>query len=218
MTIKLVAPITRLIAAVLLVVAAAALAACGDEQESGTSASSSRERAFLSGMVPHHESAVEMARVARSRAKHVEVRELAQRIIGTQQLEIRRMKAIHRRLFGGQLVADDQAHMELGLSASEAGMDHGGMAALEGARPFDRAFIDAMIPHHAGAIRMARAVMANPPDDEILDLADGIVRAQSREIRQMNRWRLTWYGRASPAGGAPKPGEGGGDAAEHEGH
>lgn len=31
----------------------------------------------------------------------------------------------------------------------------GDMSALDGAQPFDRAFIDAMVPHHQGAIRMA---------------------------------------------------------------
>jgi len=34
------------------------------------------------------------------------------------------------------------------------------MIHLEEAIPFDRAFIDAMIPHHQGAIRMARLELA----------------------------------------------------------
>ena len=193
-------------------------AGCGEEDDAKTSAGDPGERAFLSAMVPHHESAIEMARTARSRAKHVEIRELAQAIISTQQLEIRRMKDIHRRIFGEPLVADDGAHMKLGLSAADAGMDHGAMAGLESARPFDRVFIDAMIPHHAGAIRMAHAVMADAPDDEIVDLADGIVQAQSDEIRQMNKWRVDWYGEPSPAGGVPGPGERSGGEAAHEGH
>jgi uncharacterized protein (DUF305 family) len=65
-----------------------AIAACGDDDDTEGLAASSRERAFLAAMVPHQESAVEIARTARSRAKHVEIRELAQAIISTQQLEI----------------------------------------------------------------------------------------------------------------------------------
>lgn len=215
---KLAKSATRLVPVAMLLVLAAGLMACGGDEDAGTSEASPRERAFLSAMVPHHESAVEMARMARGRAKQVEIRRLAQEIISTQELEIRRMREIHRRLFGEPLEADDGAHAELGLSAADAGMDHGGMAGLEKARPFDRAFIDAMVKHHAGAIRMAHAVMAEEPDDEIADLADGIVQAQSKEIRQLNRWRRDWYGRTSPAGGVPPPPKGDAGGAEHEGH
>ena len=215
---KLAMPTPRLVSVAVLFALAAGLTSCGGDEDTGTAEASAGERAFLSAMVPHHESAVEMARTARSRAKHIEIRELAQGIISTQELEIRRIKEIHRRLFGEPLVADDGAHMELGLSAADAGMDHGGMAGLESARPFDRAFIDAMIPHHAGAIRMAHAVMADAPDDEIVDLADGIIQAQSKEIRKLNKWRLEWYGEKSPAGGVPQPAERDAGGAAHEGH
>ena len=218
MRIKPVSGTQRLATLALLLAVPWVVAGCGDEDDAQTSAGSAGERAFLTAMVPHHQSAVEMARTARSRAKHIEIRELAQAIISTQQLEIRRMKEIHRRVFGEPLVADDGAHMKLGLSAADAGMDHGGMAGLESARPFDRAFIDAMIPHHAGAIRMAHAVMADAPDDEIVDLADGIIQAQSKEIRQLNEWRVRWYGERSPAGGVPQPAEREAGGAAHEGH
>ena len=41
------------------------------------------------------------------------------------------------------------------------------MGALKDAKPFDRAFIDEMIPHHQGAIRMARAELAKGSDPEL---------------------------------------------------
>jgi uncharacterized protein (DUF305 family) len=44
------------------------------------------------------------------------------------------------------------------------------------------------------------------------------VSAQSREIREMNRWRRQWYGAPSPAGGVPEEGEAMGSGGEHEGH
>jgi uncharacterized protein (DUF305 family) len=90
----------------------------------------------------------------------------------------------------------------LGLTMDEMGMSMEGPD-LATAKPFDRAFIDAMVPHHQGAIRMARAQLARGEDRELLTLAAAIVTAQEREIRRMNAWRTRWYGAASPAGGVP---------------
>ena len=96
-------------------------------------------------------------------------------------------------------------------------------AVLKQAQPFDRAFIDEMVPHHQGAIRMARAVLERTEDQQIQRVAKRIVAAQSREIREMNRWRRAWFGAASPSGGVPDGGARRGmDAGEagmgHEGH
>jgi uncharacterized protein (DUF305 family) len=72
------------------------------------------------------------------------------------------------------------------------------------ARPFDRAFIDMMIPHHQGAVRMAPAKSAKGRNPKLRALARRIINAQDREIREMNQWRTHWYGAASPAGGVPQ--------------
>jgi uncharacterized protein (DUF305 family) len=179
------------------------IAACGgDDEKSGGSNGNATEQAFLEGMVPHHESAVAMARLANDRAEHDEVRHLAEDIISAQNSEIRQMQGLHRRLFGSALKPDPAAHEKLGVEAHEAGMDSD-LRELRNAKPFDQAFIDMMIPHHQGAIRQARAVLAKAEDAELRRLAAAIVSAQSREIRQMNEWRTQWYGSESPSGGVP---------------
>jgi len=99
-----------------------------------------------------------------------------------------------------QMMKDADA---LGLDMDEMGMSMD-MDELDGAQPFDRAFIDAMIPHHQGAIRMARAELAKGKQRQLRRIARAIVKAQAKEIRQMNVWRTAWYGAASPAGGVPK--------------
>jgi uncharacterized protein (DUF305 family) len=194
-------------AAAALIITAIAVAACGDD-ESGQGASASggkSDQAFLEAMIPHHESAVQMANVAKQRGQHREIQQLAVGIVAEQSKEIMQMERIHKRLFGSEIIPDPGAHEELGLSAKEAGMEHmDAAAALERARPFDRAFIDEMVGHHQGAIRMARAALSRTRDSEIKNLADAIVAAQTNEIVQMNDWRRAWYGRESPAGGPPE--------------
>ena len=192
------------LALLLTAVASGGVVACGSEDDDGPAGASATEDAFLKGMIPHHESAVEMAQIARERGEHREVKQLAGAIIAAQQSEITQMERIYERLEGEEIAPDPAAHEELGLSQDDAGMHEGGAVMLEEAtKDFDRAFIDEMVPHHQGAIRQARIVLAQSDDAELRQLANDIVDAQSREIRQMNSWRKRWYGSASPAGGVP---------------
>ena len=196
-----------LLALLVLALAVGGLVACGDDDENTTGASQT-EAAFLKGMIPHHESAVEMAEIARERGEHPEVEDLAQAIIKAQKSEITQMEQIYTRMTGDEILPDPAAHEDLGLSQDEAGMHEGGAMMLENAtKDFDRAFIDEMVPHHQGAIRQARIVLGDTEDGEIQDLANAIVEAQSREIEQMNEWRERWYGNPSPAGGVPSENE-----------
>ncbi|MGI0492941.1 DUF305 domain-containing protein [Alkalinema pantanalense CENA528] len=64
---------------------------------------------------------------------------------------------------------------------------------------FDLRFIDAMIPHHQGAVDMAQAVLAKSQRPELKKLAQGIIAAQNPEIQQMQRWRADWYPKAPKA-------------------
>jgi uncharacterized protein (DUF305 family) len=59
--------------------------------------------------------------------------------------------------------------------------------------PFDKAFIDNMIPHHRSAIAMAEVAVKESENPEIREIANDIVSAQEREIGQMKQWRQEWY-------------------------
>jgi len=70
---------------------------------------------------------------------------------------------------------------------------------------FDRAFIDAMVPHHRAAIAMAKAAKkAGLSQPELVDIADDIVLTQQDEIDQMRAWRLRWFNSSAiePDGGS----------------
>lgn len=155
------------------------------------------DRAFVSQMIPHHESAIEMARIASERAEHEELRELADEIVTSQSSEIETLTELDNQLEaagvepGDLRVPDDMAGM---------GMDS---SMLQDADPFDRAFIDMMIGHHQGAIRMARVELEEGSNPEAKELAEAVIEAQAREIEQMNEWRAEWYGAPSPAGDVP---------------
>ena len=219
--------------AVLVVALGLVAAGCGDDDEdtgggAGTTPTEqtatgdgdrAAERGFLEAMVPHHESAIEMADVAVERAEAPEIKKLAEAIRGAQGPEIKRMERIHQRLFGSPLKPNEAGHEALGLTAEEAGMGHGDAAMmLEEADPFDRAFVDEMVPHHRGAIKMAEAVLQKTADDEVRKLAQAIIDAQTREIAQMNEFRTKNYGGPVPEEGKEDEGGEHGEGGMEEGH
>ena len=143
---------------------------------------------FIDAMVAHHQGAIDMANVALQNAEHPEILQLAQNIIATQQAEIDELKAIKQREFG-----TSEVPMEL---SSEHVKMMGMMedpSELANQRPFDKAFIDAMIPHHSSAIEMAQVAYEETSDDEIRTLSQNIIDAQVGEIEQMTGWRAEWY-------------------------
>ena len=163
---------------------------------------------FIDMMVPHHQGAVEMAKIAQARAEHPEIAQMAEAIVTAQEDEISQMKAWRQEWFGAdQIPPMEQMPMVPGM------VGHGGhgtmnMAAdVEALRnapePFDKAFIDAMIPHHQSAIDAARAAETRPERAEIRELARVIIADQQREIEQMQQWRQAWYSADPPGSPAP---------------
>ena len=145
------------------------------------------DKAFIDAMVPHHQGAVEMAEVALQNAEHEEIKQLSRNIISTQRAEIEELKAIKQQEFGTSEVPMEMSAQEMqmmGMTDPEA---------LANKDPFDRAFIDAMIPHHQSAIEMAQVALEESDNLRIKELAGNIVTAQQREIEQMLQWRQAWY-------------------------
>jgi uncharacterized protein (DUF305 family) len=143
---------------------------------------------FIDAMIPHHQGAIEMAQVALANAEHSEILALAEDVVAAQETEIGQLKSIKQEQFGTSEVSMD-------MSAEE--MEGMGMASdpqeLASQDPFDKAFIDNMIPHHESAIAMAQVVLEESENPEIRKIAGAIVDAQEREIEQMRSWRDEWY-------------------------
>jgi uncharacterized protein (DUF305 family) len=145
------------------------------------------DKAFIDAMVPHHQGAIEMARVALKNAEHAEIKELSRNIISSQQAEIEELKAIKKEEFGTSNVPMEMSPEQ--MRSMGMMMDPQELANRE---PFDKAFIVAMIPHHQSAIEMAEVAYEKSKNPRIEELAENIMSAQKREIEQMKQWRKDW--------------------------
>ena len=57
---------------------------------------------------------------------------------------------------------------------------------------FDQAFVEMMIVHHQGAVDMAKLIPAQAKHDELKQLGEEIVTAQTKEIMMMKQWLKDW--------------------------
>jgi uncharacterized protein (DUF305 family) len=155
------------------------------------------DQQFIDMMVPHHQGAVAMAQIAVTRSEHPEIRQLANGIIDSQNGEITQMKQWRMQWFGSEQTPSMESMPMM------PGMDMTAMHAmnmmqdirnLQTETPFDKAFIQSMIPHHQSAIDAAKVAQAKAEHPEIKTLAGNIITAQQKEIDQMQAWLKAWYG------------------------
>lgn len=188
--------------------AALVLAACGGgghdmgsmNSDSSPSASASakagdhndQDVSFAKEMIQHHRQAIEMADLAADRASSQEVKDLATKIKGAQDPEIKTMSGWLTSW--GEEVPADMSGME-GHDMGDVSSDMPGMMSSEdmdklekaSSAEFDKMFLEMMVKHHEGAVEMANTEKAEGKYGPAVKLADAVITAQTAEIEQMNR-------------------------------
>ena len=157
------------------------------------------DQEFIDMMVAHHQSGVEMAKLAQERAEHPELKQFVDGVVAAQDSEIARMRQWRQAWFGSDSAPSTHreagmANLKMGHAAMPGTMDM--KEVVEGLRtadPFDKAFIEAMVPHHESALQMAKQAQDRAEHPEIKGLADAIVTAQTRDIATMKVWLKAWY-------------------------
>jgi uncharacterized protein (DUF305 family) len=137
---------------------------------------------FVQMMIPHHEQAVDMSDMVLSKSGiNPEVQALARQIKAAQQPEIDMMNA--------WLETWDRVQMPEGShhSSSDGMMTEQQMQELDEANSAEgqRLFLEGMIRHHQGAIKMAQAEIASGKNPEAITLANNIAESQQAEVDTM---------------------------------
>jgi uncharacterized protein (DUF305 family) len=162
-----------------LVISAILLTGCATATQSNSEYSSD-DIAFAEQMIPHHEQAIELAEIALLNTTNPEVLQLAQEIKTAQSPEIELMKS-----WTGVKASTHAGHAMDGMLSDSEISD---LRQAKG-KEFDVSFLQAMIKHHQGAIKMAQEV-ANSVNKDVANLSAAIIQTQELEIAKMNELLL----------------------------
>lgn len=86
----------------------------------------------------------------------------------------------------GHMMMGDQGPSSMAFMEANDRM-HAGMAIEFTGNP-DVDFLRGMIPHHQGAVEMARIELEHGTDPEVRKLAEAVIAAQEAEIKWMQDW------------------------------
>lgn len=59
--------------------------------------------------------------------------------------------------------------------------------------PFDLAYIDSMIPHHASVVELSEAALDELEDERLIEIAQAVIDTQPAEMEQLMAFRDAWY-------------------------
>ncbi len=130
---------------------------------------------FAEEMIPHHEQAILMAEIALTNSASDEILAVARDIKAAQAPEIEEMGS-----WTGVNPSNHMGHMMDGMLSDDQIQQ---LRDSEGAT-FDRLFLEGMIAHHQGAIKMAQKVVGSK-SMKVANLAAAIIDAQEKEIAFM---------------------------------
>jgi uncharacterized protein (DUF305 family) len=136
---------------------------------------------FMRMMIPHHTQALEMAVLAAGRTTHPQLLAIADRVRAAQLPEIAVMRSW---LAARGLPLDDPGHDHTTMPGMQSADRIKALTAARG-DAFDRLFIELMISHHEGAVKMATDVRGAGRNEQIEEMATNIATEQSVEINRM---------------------------------
>ena len=144
---------------------------------------------FLQGMIIHHQQAVLMSSLAGKRTNNETIVDLAKRIDASQEDEINFMESwLYDRGENKKDIPHHNMHMDMGMAGMATPKQLEDLKNTK-ATDFDRLFLQLMIAHHDGALKMVeelREFSGSAYDPILSEFVSDLVNDQGVEIERMN--------------------------------
>jgi uncharacterized protein (DUF305 family) len=151
---------------------------------------------FIDSMIPHHQGALVMAQEVLEKSKRPELIKLAKGMLIEQKKEIAQMQQWRKQWYPKVSATPIMWHSEMNheMSMTDAHKQSMMMSMSLGKSDagFDVRFLNAMIPHHQGAVTMGKDLLLKSKRPQMQKLAQGIVKSQQAEIDLMTQWQKEW--------------------------
>lgn len=142
---------------------------------------------FMQGMIAHHAQAIYMSRLANQNAANSRLKFLALTIDHAQRAEIVLMQ--DWLLSRSQTAPDTMSYVGMSMAGMLTTAQLKELETLKGAE-FDKKFLEYMILHHEGAIKMVKDLFAAPPSGQEVNVnvfANDVEQVQTAEIAAMHQ-------------------------------
>jgi uncharacterized protein (DUF305 family) len=142
---------------------------------------------FMQGMIAHHAQAIYMSRMAEAHKASPRLLKLATKIDQSQVAEIRIMQQWLRD--NEQIAPDTSSWRSMTMPGMLSEQQLKALDAASGV-DFDHIFLELMILHHEGALRMVKDLLATPGAGQEVDVnvfANDVVTVQTAEIGAMRQ-------------------------------
>lgn len=137
---------------------------------------------YLEFVADHHLSGVKMAEICVDKAVHAELRADCQRDLVNQQAEIELVLDLLRQYYG--------------IDYTPTLDGEGRLTQLErlSGSAFEIRFLEEFPRHHKTVIQRSEPLTRNAVHDEVRQLAENIIAAQTADAIRMVTWKCQWYG------------------------
>lgn len=134
------------------------------------------EKDFITQMIPHHQEAIDTSMLVFDSSTNEELKNFAQEVITVQTAEVNEMKQWMKQWYDEEYL-DNTSYVPMMKDLNNLDED-----------ALDTSYIEGMIDHHNGAIKMAEEVLLLNPREEVKVMAENIIAVQQTEVDMLQSW------------------------------